>query len=716
MKLIPVFKNVNWNNNYSDVPKFWNNVDKELWLLKKYCNNNDKTVWDQLLNVKSIKRENNIRGSVVFDLKLLPTNYGKQDIYFLLKCNYLVSNSGQFYFVVNAKVNNLNSIIFTLELDSWMTNIEPIIVNDSIEKNVIQGQHDRFIDKDTNNVSFDYSDENCNWNYTHADNFNYIVQTKWLLKIDNFFNKNTRKDFSLIGKEAYDILNEYPCFIALVPYDTALKSQTGSKMNEENLITSTEENVKIEIPYRILVSPVRPSGLVQLQANYGGQTSGDVSLETEALLKVTNASSKTIGVGFFQGVSLGWSWVSPTTGATDIFKIDFTQTSTNTKLRIDMGNGGQPVKDNTSKGSEYTMGVSHLTQQDKDNKTVFKIMEKDDATNITSWVFKNRPILPAVKAIENFESENWWDVFTPKLIRKQELNKNNLKNIKYETYMYNEKLTKITLKTFSSQKQLSYFLLQGEKPSLTATNFWNEGQLFISRRLNVGRYKQSIYAGDFLSETINIIFPTTSDKAVDYMVQNQAQHKVERTQGIFNAAFGAITGAVGIAASVFIPGAVSRSTGFVSGVVGGGQGASGAFGIRKADAKVEDLQARPNETSNTQNNVLGSLNTSIMDFFDYIIYEKPKASELKQVYDDVYENGVSWNKRQIINWDSRYWFNYWIIQDVIKTLDNSNLSPFEYGFTNDLFGRGLRMWHIREQEQDFIPNNFTRENVEKWVT
>ncbi len=180
-------------------------------------------------------------------------------------------------------------------------------------------------------------------------------------------------------------------------------------------------------------------------------------------------------------------------------------------------------------------------------------------------------------------------------------------------------------------------------------------------------------------------------------------------------ALGAITGAVGVAASVFVPGAVSRSTGFVSGVVGGGQGASGAFGIRKTDAKVEDLQNQPNETSNTQNNVLGSLNTSLLDFFDYIIYEKPKQSELKQVYDDVYENGVNWNKRQIINWDSRYWFNCWIIQDVVKTLDNSNLSPFEYGFVNDLFARGIRLWHIRTQEQDFNPNNFTRENLEKWL-
>ncbi len=155
-------------------------------------------------------------------------------------------------------------------------------------------------------------------------------------------------------------------------------------------------------------------------------------------------------------------------------------------------------------------------------------------------------------------------------------------------------------------------------------------------------------------------------------------------------------------------------TGGVGLAVGAGIAAGATASAVGKGVQAIDQQNKPEQVNNNSNSILNIHATNVNGSSPYITIEQAIESELAFYFKEIYRNGSFWNFDYKIRWDSRYWFNFWSIQNIGKTINVDGIAPEEVILFNDIFDKGIRMWHVRDLTLVNI-NNYEKENLEMSV-
>ncbi len=705
MKILPVIKNVEWTNNYQDVP-YLTGVNKELWLLKNYLGDSNLTLWDNVKDKKSLVNTDRINATLtvnLLDLKTqIPNLYNTWNIYNLLAVNYFIGNEGQFYFVkkgTGATLVNATTVKFELELDSWMTNIHDKIVNDNKERYVKKGHANRLTKNDTTNkYNLDFNLSNPNWNEITGESGLKQVLGKafYSPNIDWDYINDTNNQFN--GKiDSYKVMNEYNWMIIFKPLtpDTAgnVDYSTGLKIIQKDGTT-------IILPYDVYATPVftrkNPDNDATDYNKVWTQNAADPVLRfnpIETLNKLTQESSDVLNTVITKGLFNGF----------DIFP---TQPELSVGVDI-LNDGGSPKK---------WYGTFLLTSIDKEDIEIIeadkwgalKIREivyndkyKGDYKNLENSMLENlKPYIPS--KIFNEEFKNTIPNIFDKEWDKVNLEPTNDKDMELESALYTPNVLSIKINTSSQTKELSYHLLKGKQPTLSVYSSALEGVSQLRKRINEGFYdEQQFLEKENINETIQNQFPIATSVYAEWNRQNQAQYRASLSSAGLGLGLASIFG-LGSLKSKSVVGAAAGLGGIVQ----------SALSLNEKKAQITDLKNQPTQVKNAGGNLINLISTDISVQNDYLTVEKLVASDLKYFYDEVYENGVLWDFRYNVRFDSRYWFNFWMILDIHKTLDLTGLNPDEISLVDTIFENGVRLWNIRSIDQELDTNKFDKENLE----
>ncbi len=270
--------------------------------------------------------------------------------------------------------------------------------------------------------------------------------------------------------------------------------------------------------------------------------------------------------------------------------------------------------------------------------------------------------------------------------------------------MYSSQMLDISLNTTQSIKPLSYNLLEGNAPTIKRTSIVDNA--VISERIDIdtGYYVGNKYKDDNLLEQRKVVFPISTSRYYDYMLANQSQQASEGV-GAGTTALLAVAAVVG---ALFTGGA---SIPVVAGIGAAGAAAT-ASSYGKLIGKDADARRLPKEGKGSSENGLGDLITNINEGFDYKSINEALDRDKAYYYNEVYSKGVLWDFRFNVRWDSRYWFNYWMVLDMDKMVDIKPLNPDEVELVKNIFQSGVRLWHIREATQKLDMKDFSKENLE----
>ncbi len=689
MKILPVFKNVPWNIEYLDLPKLWN-VNVEAWLLKQYVNDSDISIWDEVKEVGGVVNSDRINASFVIGLDDLPKLYSNWNLYDLLKVNYFITDQGQYFFVNKLTgtevVNNLDgkpAVKFNLTLDSWMTNLMSVIENDNVEREVKRGHSNRFIKNSDGSYSFDFNLSNPNWNPINSDSVPKLIK-----KLNVF--SNIRPDFNYtIGTEitrpqiAKATVNE---LWWLLLYERIENIEQGTKLR----IVQTVNN-KLNLPYIIRAIPIS-SGTSTIKLK-SGATSEIFKCDVEAFLKKhTKTNSEVIGGvitrGLFVGALVNLDFSKILIEDLAEYTITVNNTSTQTFIDNDGENGSLIIKN-----IEYNYNVNaKVDYYNYELLPIGKLSDKLSYFPSRYWIEKK------VERNLFFELEKYFD----KNFNFDTSTINNNKDIDKETYMYSEQMLNINLNTNQNIKPLSYLLLEGKLPILRKTASVDNAIISVRLDIETGKYVNQKFSDNNLVENSKIVIPTSTSQYNEYMLTNQSQIKSEGAGAIISVLLG-LAATIG---AIFTGGATAAlGLGVSTAVVG-------ASSAGKLISKDTDLKRLPRTSSGTTDNALSEYISNINNGYEYLTIEKPVERDLAYFYNEVYSKGVLWNFRYTVKWDSRYWFNYWSIDNMDKTVDVSTLNPDEVQLIKTIFMNGCRIWHIRALDQELDMSNFTKENLE----
>ncbi len=709
MKILPVVKNIPWTNNFLDVPKLWN-VNKLNWLLKHYLNNSDDTIFDDVpLQLKSINsdRLNAEVRLTLSDLKSFSSIYSNWTIYDMLAVNYFITDEGQYFFVKKgdgSTILNGETITYQLELDSWMTNLEGKIVNDNKLRYIKKGHANRFLKKPTENkYNFDFSRDNPNWNKIDGPEPTTEILGKSFLS-SNFDVKKLEAGTEILGKkEVYKILNDFSWAVFLVPLTMVEPDPDPlkSKLNYKNGLTICNKDKScVKLPYQLMILPIFTNN-ARITWRLENR---DWNLN--AFLQVyTQTSSEILNAGVIKGLSKG----SDVLSNIDDSRVKIQYTTGNRVLNLtgpdreiknfDKSNLPDPNKSTGTigTGNYCSMIIKKITYGDE----FYSLFE-----TLPNEFFENATI--------NFQSKTLNETFKndlPDIFNKEwdivDLDINNPKDYNKEPSIYNSTL-KINFNSNQQTKQLSYQLLKGEKPSVLEVSSFLEGIETTRKIVSNGYYSEYKYdLKHSIIENKTNYFSMGSSKFQDFQLQNQAQHNASMVSAQ------ASTGATSALAILGILGAgLTGGLSLIGTAAAGTQTIQSGLSLKEKKSQMVDLKNQPSEIRNTGSNLINILTTDLTVQNDYIIVEGAVDSDLKFFYDEVYENGVRWDFRYSIKWDSRYWFNYWQIIDMNKTIDPTGLNPDEIELINVIFNKGVRLWNIRTLNQELDLNKFDKENLE----
>ncbi len=750
MKILPVIKNVEWTNNYQDVP-YLTGVNKELWLLKNYLGDSNLTLWDNVKDKKSLVNTDRINATLtvnLLDLKTqIPNLYNTWNIYNLLAVNYFIGNEGQFYFVkkgTGATLVNATTVKFELELDSWMTNIHDKIINDNKLRYVKKGHANRLVkNTTTNKYELDFDRANPNWNeITGPKPVKEVIGKGFFSPKFDIDTLETKGQYIRGKKEVYKFLNDFNWLVMLTPLpdvklgpegcsgDTCIFGKDYSKGLK---ITNKDGTVSI-LPYILMVSPlykftnkanpIPPSG-PDRETKFGLKnviTPVGKTWDLENTLKTfTQSKSEVINAGIIKGLANGCDIFPDYVAETPEKEISITWTRPDSDVQkyneLDLyvpdDNINEEVLEGLGTTGDYARLVINHIKYEEDYKGLYEIVE--------NTFFENKTLdFPSQKLNKDFKNE-LGDIFN-KEWDKSELEPTNNKDNELESSLYNPQITSLQLNTLNQTKELSYQLLKGKQPTISNYSSYAESLESTRKRINEGYYEEYKYEiKENVVGSIQNNYPLGSGKYQDFLLQSQAQHQTSIQSAKASAGISSITSILGIIGGlVLAPFTGGASAGAAIGAVGAiGLGASqigsavqSGLSLKEKKSQIVDLKNQPGEVRNTGSNIINNLTTDLAAHNDYLTIEKPVASDLKYFFDEVYENGVLWDFRYNIRWDSRYWFNYWKILDINKTLDLTGLNPDEIELVNTIFANGIRLWHIRDNNQILDVSKFDKENLE----
>ncbi len=719
MKILPVIKNVEWTNNYQDVP-YLINVNKEVWLLKNYLGNSNLNLWDNVKDKKSLVNTDRINATLIVNLKdlkeQLPNLYDTWNIYNLLAVNYFIGNEGQFYFVkkgTGATLTNATTVSFELELDSWMTNIHDKITNDNKERYIRKGHANRLINTSGDKYELDFDRANPNWNEISGPKPVKEIIGKGFFSsefdIDLFKRLGTTANPNkIIGKtEVYKLLNEFNWLVLLSP----LPKDADSKIDyKQGVKVKSKDGTLSFLPYQLLVAPLYEFtnevesqktilGIERLTAGGGRDwVLGD------ALNGLGQTGSELLNAGVIKGIVKGCD-IFPGADHDDI-KCEWIKSNKENRLEFTF-----PDKNlyNIDKVATGLLIINEIEYNENPNG-IFKILEN-------SFFENNLLDFPSQKLNKDFKNElgnifnKEWD--------KTNLEPTNDKNIELESSLYNPQILGLKLNATQQAKEISYQLLKGKQPTLSHFSSYAESIETTRKVINEGYYVD--YEYDIKENIVGSSqnnYPLGSTKYQDFLLQQQSQHQASMVSAGVGTAISSITSLLGIIGGIIAgPLTGGLSTAATIGTIGlgvsqVGSAAQSGLSVNEKKAQITDLKNQPSEIRNTGSNIINTLATDLTVQNDYLVIEKPVASDLKYFYDEVYENGVNWDFRYSVRFDSRFWFNYWQIIDIHKTLDLTGLNPDEISLVDSIFENGIRLWHIRNATQTLDTSKFGEENLE----
>ncbi len=705
MKVIPVIKNVNWNGDYTNVPYFTDKtIDKTTWLLNKYCNG--ALITDGIDNLKII-RENVSTGSITMSLKQVNKIPGYESLtkYDLWKCNYLITDEGQFYFVNEVVIQNDDICSFLLELDTWMTNIDNTIINDGKQRYIKRG-HAKRLKKTPAGYIIDYDLNNPNWNPINEDNLNKEITNASVL---TSFPKDMRPFVNSSGNVVItgednirDVLNEFYWLTLFVPIPKT--SNSAAKVNYRYGVKIKGSNAQTtQLPYQLRSVPLAETKLGIIPVA-GLQMSDDGNRYYDAwsqgiMNEFAQTDSEIVGAVITRGLFPGYR----------SFKCD-----ANSKLEISNTGDGYFKLRITPGSYEYVKGQNAAIKilDLEEQKTNVGVLSSNNYSNSYKDldIFQSQKWLKAQQSDNNiFDKDNYLRRFN-KTYSPTSLSKDNPRNPEYEPYMYSKQLLDIRLVGTQENIDLSYQLLEGQLPIISKSSFFDNGVLQENKYVETGKYKDRKYSGVGLVENINIVFPTSTSAYQQYLLQNQSNRTGEIIGTVVSGAGGIGLGAAGGFAAGSKAGPIGAVAGAVFGALGGGLNAGLSAG--KIKSKELDIQRQPNKVNNSNNNGVTDIINNLDNGYDYITISDAIDSDKAYYYEEIYRKGCIWDFAWTPDFDTRYHFNFWQIEDIKETLDISGLSPAEILRVNEMFNVGVRLFHIRDIGDDFDPNNFEKENLE----
>lgn len=706
MKILPVIKNVEWTNNYQDVPKLWK-VDKELWLIKQYLGNKDKTIWDVVGDKKALVNSDRINASVIINLdnlkEQLPDLYGNWTIYNLLAVNYFIGNEGQYYFVKKqegAILKNANTVSFNLELDSWMTNIHDKIINDSKQRYVKKGHANRLV-KNGDKYNLDFDRANPNWNEIEGS------KPTTHMKGQGFFSSDF--DYNIpIGTVISDrvkinnFLNEFNWLVMLVP----IEPDSNDKISfYDGLRVIAKDGTEQRLPYQLITQPVYFNDLrkVTFKIRNGDEDKKDPDWTqrfsiTETLNAYSQTTSKLLNAGIVKGIFKGADMFPKTADVKLIM-------SSPNQFIIEVPKENYIWKPFNKEGATEPEGQRGAILKIDDiwykegYEGISKILSNDYIENIP-YTTPSKVLNESFKnTLPNIFNKEWLKI---------DLDKDNPKNKDLEPSLYTPSLLSMKVVSKTTTKEISYQLLKGKSPTIKATSSFVEGLSSIRKHIGVGYYNDYKYDDkENILENEQNVYPLGSSKYQDFILQNQSQHQASMTSASFSTAISSILGILSLIAIPFTSGFSA-----VGAIGAGSQIVSSNLALNEKKAQITDLKRQPNEVRNLGANNVNILNVDISLQNDYLTVEQAVESDFKYYFDEVYENGVLWDFRFNVRWDSRYWFNYWQILDIHKTLELTGLNPDEIELVDLIFSNGVRLWNIRNLNQELNTSNFDKENLE----
>ncbi len=697
MRILPTYTNIQWNQEYNNIPFFPDKtIDKTLWLLDKYCNGktdfNDVPELGKFFNITSTTD-----ASFTVSLNEINKISGYEDftIYDLLRVNYIITDEKQFFFVNTdgVKVDNNRTVTYTLSLDSWMTNIEEVFLADGSQEFYIKrGHYDRFspIKDDPGAYTFDYSLNNPNW-----DPLNNQEVPKHMFGAEVFScipegTSNWTSNNIILTKsnDINSVFNDMFWMTLLVPLGTTDSTPPAGVINYTNgTDIYLKSGEKIALPYQLITVPLRGQCGIKAtgEADY---TKMDID---ELFNYYAQTDSEIIGAVVTRGLFPG-----------------FNIPHRSIELNMDIGD----------KTFDIEISNNFIENWVGNNLRKFAALKINDlvGNNVNPSVYGNRySILKGTTPGWNYLN-NWLDsiewkritklpgfqferIFTPRFTT---LSKDGYRNDEYEPYMVSDHMFKITLHGAQEDQILSMQSLGGQLPEYIKTSTFDNGTVTERKDIDVGFYKKRKWIGDNLVESKTNIFPTATSNYQTYLLQNQSQ----RTSDILGTTLTTL--------AAFIGGITAIATGGIS----LGVGVATAAGVNAATSGVRiaskslDARRQPNQANSSNNNVVSELMADMGNGYDYLTVETVIGAEAKYYYEEVFRKGVMWEYKDSPRLDSRWYFNYWQIEDSESVVDVSNLSPADVSIMKQIFENGVRLWHIRDANQDHNPNQYERENLE----
>ncbi len=714
MKWLPVKNNIEWTPVYDDVPHFVDkNIDKTDWMLQHYCNT-DKTIWDEVPLTKSTVKTTNTDAVLRIGLTMLRklTPYANWTLDDLLKVNYVFSDNGDFYFVATTNVINGNSVEFTMIRDLWMSKIDNVIVQDEIPRKVLRGHYNRFTDIDDNTKTINTDLDNPNWKNNSLKEYMKVAKS-----ISVYTSKFTTcelqnqaggsnflwnaKNVSCSGSNKTDLkykfLNEFYWLTIFVNLDRSLAddpaSLSASYGDGTKVITNGGEVV---LPYRIYSLPILSTDLYTAFKIKNYDTSSAVSdIDVVDMLDgLTKSSSKVIGATLTKGLFYGSTLFSEKSNA---FNVIYKNTPLGETIELWLNNSDIVY---TSQLDEFGLVVgtsragSPIVAPEKIDLT-----DRQVNTEILSILKgQNNSFFPFVS---NELRDKFADVFRIPEIRdffnkrfnNSDLSETNKKDIKLEPLYYSNQISELILNTPTVTKKLSYQYLEGKYPDIKKKSFMDNGTVTEKTLIIGNKYlKMSLNDAEIL-ENKNNIFPTRTVAYNDYLIQNQSQRAG-------NLARIGAEGGTNILKNLFNPFSLISSATDIG------------TEVMQIKNKESDIMREPHQIKNLSGSIVNDFLVDNNELIDYLVLSQVSDVDMNEIWNDVYRKGCYWNFEKVINFSSRYWFNYWMIEDINKTLDVSNLHNDEIELVRSIFTSGIRLWNIRSLSQKLNMKIYDLENLE----
>ncbi len=733
MKWLPVKNNIERTTLYDEVPYFVDKgIDKTEWILEHYCGT-DKTIFDNVPLTGSTVKMSNIEGTVRIGVRMINklTPYADWTLNDLLKVNYIFSDSGEFYFVAATTVINGNSVEFALVKDLWMSKIDNVIVQDNVPRKVLRGHYNRFVNINSTTKSINTDLDNPNWKPTIQKEYNKI--TKYLNVFTNvyaanqFVNTGTSPDYTLDTSKnifydddnfKYNFLNEFYWITVFVNLGSNTKTPASYSKGTKVIANGGS----FYLPYTIYTLPVantkyeRHSKWYRKEMNVKIKNKDFPASPIDAdyvtmLDRLTTSSSSVIGAvltkGLFHGCSylkstlldfhLKYEKIAGSSGIIDDVNLTIELTDEDIMYDKSLDLYGIPIETKLRKGNPF-ITIKEINVDDYFNFSEILTINQVENGNIPEddAIFPFAALnlkrkLNTVFGIKQILPNEFFNVE----IKNSDLDHNNKKNVKYEPFYYSKQASEITLNTPTIMKKLSYQYLSGSQPLLKKKSYMDNGIMTEKTHIINERYKAMSFDTIEIIEEKNNIFPTRTSAYNDYIIQNQSQ----RTGNI---------------ASASAEGSIGFLGNLLSGNISAAFGSAGNMTkeIMQIKNSENDLMRQPHQIKNLSNSIINNFIVDNNELVDYLTISQIDAVDMKEIWNDVYRNGCYWNFEKVINFSSRYWFNYWMIEDINKTIDVSDLHNDEIDLVRQMFMSGVRLWNIRSQSQKLNMKIYDLENLE----